>query len=41
MAEHLSEAADMCERDEPIEPRLKPVAEAMHQHADRLYTHST
>jgi hypothetical protein len=40
MAEHLSEAADLCNRDEATEPRLTPVANAMRRHAETLRTHS-
>jgi hypothetical protein len=36
MAEHLSEAADLCTRDEATEPRLTAVAEAMRRHAETL-----
>jgi hypothetical protein len=36
MGEHLGEAADLADRDQDTEPRLRAVAQAMRQHAETL-----
>jgi hypothetical protein len=40
MAEHLTEAAELCGRDEATETRLRPVGEAMRRYAETLRLHS-